>query len=288
MLIHISEIIKEGREKKFALGAFNTFNLESTLGIAGAAEEKKAAAILQVSEATISYAGLKAITHIVKTVAKNQAREARIALHLDHGKKFLSVVECIKAGFSSVMMDAADLPFDENVALTKKAVDYAHKHKVWAQGELGKIVKEPLEIEELRRNPEKFLTDPDLAREFVRKTNVDTLAVSIGNVHGFYKMKNGAPHLFLNHLKEIREKVNVPLVLHGASGISVEEIQKARELGVQIVNIDTEIRMTFRESLSRSLAEAGANGEFDTRKILEPSIKAIKELVKRKIGDFGQ
>jgi len=288
MLVHIKEIVEEAKKKGFALGAFNVFNLESILSVAEAAAEKKAAVIIQVSETTIDYAGLKAITHIVKTVAKNQAKEAKIAFHLDHGKNFLSVMECIEAGFSSIMMDASNLIFDENVALTKKAVDYAHRHKVWAQGEVGRIVKEAAEIKKMEENPEQFLTKPEEACEFVKKTGVDSLAISIGNVHGTYKMKNGVPHLFLDQLRKIKKMIDIPLVLHGASGIKEEEIKKAIELGIVIINIDTEIRLVFRESLIKSLAEAQKTNEFDPRKILKPSIETMRDLVIKKIEIFGQ
>jgi len=288
MLVHIKEIVEEAKKKGFALGAFNVFNLESILSVAEAAAEKKAAIIIQVSETTIDYAGLKAITHIVKTVAKNQAKEAKIAFHLDHGKNFLSVMECIEAGFSSIMMDASNLIFDENVALTKKAVDYAHRHKVWAQGEVGRIVKEAAEIKKMEENPEHFLTKPEEACEFVKKTGVDSLAISIGNVHGTYKMKNGVPHLFLDQLRKIKKMIDIPLVLHGASGIKEEEIKKAIELGIVIINIDTEIRLVFRESLIKSLAEAQKTNEFDPRKILKPSIETMRDLVIKKIEIFGQ
>ena len=122
MLVHIKEIIKKIKKEKYAIGAFNTFNLEITLGIVQGAIQSQAPIIIQVSEATLDYAGVKAITHIVQTVAKNQANNIPIALHLDHGKTFSSIVECIEAGFSSIMIDASDLPFDENIMVTKKAV----------------------------------------------------------------------------------------------------------------------------------------------------------------------
>ena len=140
----------------------------------------------------------------------------------------------------------------------------------------------------MQENPEQFLTKPEEACEFDKKTGVDTLAVSIGNVHGPYKMKNNVPHLFLDQLRKIKKMVNAPLVLHGASGVEEEEIKKAIELGIVIINIDTEIRMIFRESLIKSLSEAQKNNEFDPRKILKPSIEAMKDLVKKKIELFGQ
>lgn len=284
MLVHIKEIIKKIKKEKYAIGAFNTFNLEITLGIVQGAIQSQAPIIIQVSEATLDYAGVKAITHIVQTVAKNQANNIPIALHLDHGKTFSSIVECIEAGFSSIMIDASDLPFDENIMVTKKAVEYAHRHGVWAQGELGRVVKEQREIKRLIDHPKEFLTDPDQAQEFVKKTKVDALAVAIGNVHGFYKIKHKPPRLYLKILKEIQKKVNLPLVLHGASKIPAGQIKKAIDLGVRIINIDTEIRFAFRQSLTRSLRK---KTEYDPRKIFLPTISAVSQVVKDKIIIFG-
>ncbi|MDA2935895.1 class II fructose-bisphosphate aldolase [Patescibacteria group bacterium AH-259-L05] len=284
MLVHIKDLVKKTEKGKYALGAFNTFNLEITLGIVKGAMEAQAPIIIQISETTLNYAGVKAITHIVKTIAKNQANNIPIALHLDHGKSFSAVMECVKAGFSSIMIDASNLPFDENITVTQKSVQYAHRHGVWAQGELGKIVKEKKEIEHLVQHPEKFLTDPDQAQEFVKKTKIDALAVSVGNVHGVYKLEHKAPVLDLKRLAEIGKKVDVPLVLHGASKIPADSLKKAIKLGVRIINIDTETRHAFKQSLLQSLKK---RGEYDPRKFLSPTIDAVAKVIKEKIIMFG-
>ncbi|MFW0862183.1 MAG: class II fructose-bisphosphate aldolase [Candidatus Komeilibacteria bacterium] len=282
MLVHIKEIVKKAREGKYGIGAFNVANLETTLGIARAAVKAKAPVIIQVSEKTIEYAGLKPITHIVQTIAKNEASGVPVALHLDHGHSFKSVSECINAGFSSIHIDASDLPFDENVKITKESVDYAHKHGVWAQGELGRIFgKEGLTDAHLE-NMEEFLTDPQQAVEFVKKTGVDTLAISVGTYHGRFK---GKEKIYFDRLDEIRKAVDVPLVLHGASGIPDDELSRAIEHGVSIVNIDTSLRVAFTDKLKETVKEE--SDYVDPRKILQPSIDAVSEVVVRKINHLG-
>jgi len=282
-LVHIKNLLKGASRSKYALGAFNTQNLEITLGIARAAEESRAPLVIQVSEATIDYAGLESIAQIIRTAVKNFVPRAPVALHLDHGKRFSSIVGCIRAGFSSIMMDASHLPFRENVALTRKAVQYAHKHGVFAQGELGRLKG----VEDVVRvaSHEAFMTHPDEAVEFVKKTGVDTLAVSIGNVHGIMKIRQGVPKLDLERLKEIGRKVKVPLVLHGASGIPEEEIKKAIKLGIRIINIDTELRLAFTDSLKKTLGRD--KSIFDPRKVLAPAIDAVEETVREKVKIFG-
>jgi len=284
MLVHLKEILEKAKKENYAIGAFNTSNLEVTLGIVQAAVAKKAPIIIQVSETAIQYAGLKPITHIVETIAKNEAVKIPIALHLDHGKSFHSITECIEAGFSSIMIDASDLAFDENISLTKKAVDYAHKKGVLAQGELGEVIRGRRGVvNQLER--EIGMTDPKEAEEFVKKTNVDTLAVAIGNVHGIWKLQLGVPKLDIERLKEICKRVKIPLVLHGASGLKKEEINEAIKFGIRIVNIDTEIRLAFINSLRKVLEQNGQ--EYDPRKILVPAIKAVQQLVEEKIEMFG-
>lgn len=282
-LVHIKNLLKDANREKYALGAFNTQNLETTLAIMRAAETNRAPLVIQVSEATIDYAGLASIAEIVKTAAKNILSRAPVALHLDHGKKFQSIIDCIKAGFSSIMMDASHLPFRENIAATRRAAEYAHKHGVFAQGELGRLAG----VEDVVRvaGHEAFMTHPDEAAEFVRKTGIDTLAVSIGNVHGIVKMREGVPKLDLGRLKEIQKKIKVPLVLHGASGIPEKEIRKAIGLGVRIINIDTELRMAFTDSLRATLGKD--KNIFDPRKVLTPAILAVEKVVGEKVKEFG-
>lgn len=282
-ITHIKNLLRGASRGKYALGAFNTQNLEITMGIARAAEESRAPLVIQISEATIDYAGLESIAQIVKSVVKNIAPHAPIALHLDHGKRFSSIVGCVKAGFSSIMMDASHLPFNENVALTRKAVQYAHKYGVFAQGELGRLKG----IEDVVRvaSHEAFMTHPDEAVEFVKKTGVDTLAVSIGNVHGIMKIRQGVPKLDLERLEEIGRKVRIPLVLHGASGIPEGEIKKAIKLGIRVINIDTELRLAFTEAVRKTLGRD--RGIYDPRKVLTPAIDAIEKVVGEKVKMFG-
>lgn len=283
MLVHISELLKEAKAKNYAIGAFNIENLETTLGVVRAAVKKRAPVILQVSETSIRYAGLKTITAIVQTVASVESGEVPIALHLDHGKSFRSVAECVRAGFSSIMMDASDLPLAENIILTKQAVDYAHRKNVFAQGELG-VVKGLEEVPAEER--ENLMTDPDEAEEFAAQTGVDTLAVAVGNVHGIIKMKKGNPGLDLNRLAEIHQVIpSVPLVLHGASGLPQDEIREGIKHGIRIINIDTELRMSFTNALRETINDDPE--VFDPRQVLTPSIEAIQRVVEAKLELFG-
>ena len=283
MLVHIKEIVKKAQQGKYAVGAFNTANLETTLAIIRGAAAKKSPVIVQVSESTIKYATLKAITHIVQTLAKNEATDIPVALHLDHGKSFLSVAECIKVGFSSVHIDASELPFDENIALTKQSVDYAHRFGVWAQGELGSLFgKEGLTNIKLPTDPDQYMTDPKKVKEFVKKTKVDTLAVSVGTMHGSFK---GKEKIDFKRLEQIARQVSIPLVLHGGSGVSSRNIKLAVQRGVRIINIDTELRVAFTETLRKTLSKT--KGFYDPRKILAPSIEAVEAVVAKKIEIFG-
>ena len=279
MLVRLKDILKDAQQKGYALGAFNPCNLETTLGIVKAAVAKQKPVIIQISEGVIDYAGLKPITHIVETIAKNETVNVPVALHLDHGKSFHSIAECIKAGFSSIMIDASDLPFDENVALTKQAVDYAHQHGVLAQGELGEVVRGVAEIKKVA------LTDPDQAEEFVKATGVDTLAVSVGNIHGIIKMREGVPKLDLERLAAIYQKVKIPLVLHGASGLDASQIRKAIESGIRIINIHTEINLAFSEALRWALINSPE--EVDPRKYLPFATEAVRKLVEEKLEMFS-
>jgi len=284
MLVHIKEIIMRAQRGGYAIGAFNTQDLEITLAIVQAAVAQRSPVIIQVSESAIKYASLKAITHIVQTIAKNQADGIPVALHLDHGKSFLSVSECVKAGFSSIHIDGSDLPFDENINLTKESVAYAHKRNVWAQGELGTILgKEGLiKIEKRELEIKDCFTDPALAAKFAQATKVDTFAMSIGNMHGMFV---GLEQLDLARLKKIHAKVKLPLVLHGASGVEHGEIKKAIKLGVHIVNIDTEMRQAWATALRRTLQ--ADKKEIDLRKILAPATAAVQAVVEEKMKVFG-
>ncbi len=283
MLVHLKKLLKDAQTKKYALGAFNVENLETTLGVVRGAMQAKSPVIIQVSETSIQYAGLKAITAIVEVISRDEAGDIPIALHLDHGKSFRSVAECIRQGFSSIMMDASDMPLTENIILTKQAVDYAHKKEVLVQGELG-VVKGLEEVTPEERK--KMMTDPEDAEEFVAKTSVDTLAVAVGNVHGILKMQKGNPGLDFERLEMIHKRIpKTPLVLHGASGLASSEIKEAIKHGIRIINIDTDLRLVFTTVLRDTLGRDSS--VFDPREVLKPSISALKAVVKEKLEIFG-
>lgn len=285
MLTHIKELIHDAIARDYAVAAFNVENVETTLSVVRAAVQEKSPVILQVSENTIGYAGLKVITSIVEHVARDEAGSIPVALHLDHGKSFRSVAACVQAGFSSIMIDASDMPVQENVILTKQAVDYAHRKEVWVQGELGVVkgLEEAMTLAE--REP--FMTKPEEAKKFVADTGVDTLAVAVGNVHGVVKLRKGATHnLDILRLDEIRKVLpETPLVLHGASGVSAASLKEAIQHGIRVVNMNTELKLAFVDALRQTLKNDPE--VFDPRLMFKPSMLAIQELVAGKLRALG-
>ncbi|MFA4880942.1 MAG: class II fructose-bisphosphate aldolase [Candidatus Doudnabacteria bacterium] len=284
MLARLRDLIEKAREEAYALGAFNTCNLEMTQGIIRAASNMKSPLVVQVSETTISYAGLKAITRIVRSVVETEGKDAPIALHLDHGRSFRSIVECIKAGFSSVQIDAADLSFEENVALTRQVVEFAHSKDIFVQGELGTIPGLHGQLKNNHKNNVIEYTDPLQAKEYVERTDIDSLAVSVGTSHGLYRTE-----IRFNILEEIRSLVDIPLVLHGASGETRQDVRKAIQSGVNNINIDTELRFAFTQALKDFFSKD--KEEIDPRKILACGRDAVQKVVEEKldlVGSVGQ
>lgn len=279
MLVHIKKILTESQKHCYAVGAFNIHNLESILGVANAAVKEKSPVIIQVSEGTIKYLGIKPIIHIVSTVAKNIATPVPIALHLDHGKSFDSIFECINAGFTSVHIDASNLPLDENINLTKRIVEIAHAKKVWVQGEIGKIIGvHSYQDKMLKKIP---LADINQIIQFVKKTNVDTIAAAIGTAHGIYKNEN----IKFSLLKQIKNKIQKPFVLHGGSGVNDNQIKKAIKEGVNIINVGSDIKIAFCKTLIKNCFNN--KQETDPKNLLKPTIKAIEKVVSDKIKLFG-
>jgi len=300
MLVTNRDLLLLARQKAYAVGAFNINNLESLLAVVEAAVEEKSPVIVAVTPSAIKYAGLAYLAKIVKTAA--ESAPVPMSLHLDHGENFETVSKCIEAGFTSVMIDGSFLKFEENVALTKRVVDFADSKGVSVEAELGRLAGvEEATVEE----KEAVLTDPEAAKEFVERTGVDALAVAIGTSHGAYKFK-GEAKLDFERLNLVREKVDAPLVLHGASsvpswiiekavkygaelagakGIPEEHIQKAISLGIAKINIDTDLRLAFTATIREFLANSPK--EFDPRKILGPAKEAMKEVVKGKMRLFG-
>lgn len=279
MLVHIKEIIRNAGKNGYAIGAFNVHNLESILGVARAAVEARSPAIIQVSEGAIKYMGLKPVTHIVTTVAKNIAAPVPIALHLDHGKSFESVFGCINAGFSSVHIDASDLALDENIALSKQVVEVAHRKKAWVQGEIGAIKgghgSRGGKIHDI---PIAKLED---VIKFVKETGVDTIAAAVGTAHGVYENED----ILIDLLDQIKKETKIPFVLHGGSGVDMEKIKQAIKHGVNIINIGSDIKIAFSDTL-KSTCKKNPD-ETDPRVLLGPSIEAVKKVAVKRMKLFG-
>lgn len=268
MLTTSKQIILDAQKGKYAVGSFNTSDLEITKAIVAAAVKLQSPVIVEASEKAIAYAGLEELAAMVKEKAKKVA--IPVALHLDHGSRLEVVAQCIKAGFTSVMFDGSKLHLAENIIFTSQAVEMAHRAGIPCEGELGPIHKAGLE---------KSYTDADEVAEFVKKTGVDFLAVSIGSSHGVGTDEK----LNIELLKNIHKKTIVPLVLHGASGVSENDIKLAIENGVCKINIDTDIRHTFAKSV-RDLANKNLD---DPRDIMKIVMNDIQKLVEEKIEIFG-
>ncbi len=277
-LVTMKELLDKAEQGKYAVGAFNCNNMEIVKAIVAAAEAENAPVIIQASQGAIKYAGLEYIVALVTLSA--QKSKIPIALHLDHGTDFQQAVQCIKYGFTSVMIDNSQYPLEENIARTKKVVEIARAVGVSTEAELGKIGGTEDDVSVSERDA--MLTDPEEARIFVEETGVDALAVAIGTAHGQYKFE---PKLDFERLEKIRSLVKVPIVLHGSSGVPDKDIRQAIELGVRKVNIDTNIREAFVKGLRDFIA---ANPkEIDPRKILKPAMEEMTAIVREKIRLFG-
>ena len=243
-----------------------------------AAEAEKSPVIIQASQGAINYAGLNYIVSLVKTAA--EASTVPVALHLDHGTSFEQVIQCIGSGFTSVMIDWSKHPLEENIAVTSQILSVANPLNISVEAELGKIGGTEDNVTVSER--EATFTDPEEAAYFVEKTGIRSLAVAIGTAHGQYK---GVPKLDFDRLTEIKERVNIPLVLHGSSGVPDEALREAVARGVRKINIDTNLREAFTDGVREVLA--AKPNEIDPRKILGPAREKMAERVVEKIRIFG-
>lgn len=282
MLVHIKELFQGDIVGKFAYPAFNTQNLETTKGIIAAAEELNVPVIIDVSEGAIKYAGLSTIYEIMATMAISA--KVPVALHMDHGKDVDQLKQGIQLGFSSVMIDHSGDDIAKNTQDTKEMVEFAHAEGAWVQGEIGRIrgSEDWVNVSDA----EALLTDPEDALKFVQATGVDTLACAFGTIHGIIKIRGGAtPVVDIPRIRSIHEKVKIPLVLHGASGVDENIVHEAISAGIAIINIDTELRIAFTEALRKSLSDQPE--EVDPRHIFKPVIEAVKQTAMRKLKQFG-
>jgi len=276
--VTVKEILQDARKGSYAVGAFNTNNMEIVQAIVEAAVEENSPVILQASQGALKYAGIEYITAMVKAAA--EIAPIPIALHLDHGTSFEQIVKCIRYGFTSVMIDGSKYPLEENIRITKKVVEIAGAVGVSVEAELGKIggTEDDISVSE----KEAYMTDPQEAVRFVKETGVDSLAIAIGTAHGPYK---GEPKLDFDRLEKISSLVDIPLVLHGASGVPEDSIRKAVERGICKINIDTDIRQAFARAV-REFLEKNPK-EYDPRKILGPAKDEMKKVIREKIRLFG-
>ena len=297
-LVNTREMFKKAYTGGYAIGAFNVNNMEIIQGITEAAKEENAPIILQVSAGARKYANH---TYLVKLVeAALIETNLPIALHLDHGDSFELCKSCIGDGFTSVMIDGSHLSFEENIALTRRVVEYAKDKNVTVEGELGRLagIEDDIKV----TNEDATYTHPDKVEEFVERTGVDSLAIAIGTSHGAYKFK-GEAKLRFDILEEIGKRLpNYPIVLHGASsvipayvekinqyggtlgnakGIPEEMLRKTAQMSVCKINIDSDLRLAMTAEIREALAKDMSN--FDPRKYLSPARAAIKEIIKHKL-----
>jgi fructose-bisphosphate aldolase class II len=278
MLVSGKELFQAAKKGGYAVGAFNLNNMEILQAIIEAAEEENSPVFLQASQGGIKYAGIEYIAGMAKIAAERA--KVPVALNLDHGTSFTQVVQCVRHGFSAVMIDGSQHPFEENIAITKKVVEVAHPNGVSVEAELGKIGGVEDDIMVSARDA--TFTDPKEAAEFAERTQVDALAIAIGTAHGVYK---GEPKLDFDRLAEISKATDVPLVLHGASGVGDEAIRKAVPYGICKINIDTELRQAFARAIQQVIAKNP--NEIDPRKMLGPAKDAMKEVARTKMRLFG-
>lgn len=278
MLVTGEEILQDAHKNNYAIGAFNVNNMEIIQAIMEAAEETNSPVILQASQGGLEYAGIEYIAELGKLAARKAA--VPVALHLDHGTDFSQVMLCIRHGFTSVMIDGSRFNIEDNINITKKVIEAAHSVGVSVEAELGKIGNTENNIDS---NKNEFgFTVPKDALKFVRETSVDYLAVAVGTAHGVY---NGEPNIDFSRIKAIKDITNIPLVLHGSSGVPNEAIEKAVLSGINKINIDTDLRMAFTNEIKKIIEKKPNN--IDPRKMLNPARKAMKEVIKEKMYLFG-
>ncbi|PGS52738.1 class II fructose-bisphosphate aldolase [Bacillus sp. AFS041924] len=277
-LVSMTEMLNKAKEGKYAVGQYNINNLEWTFAILTAAEKEQSPVILGVSEGAAKYmGGFNTVVKMVEGLLIDLKITVPVAIHLDHGSSFEACKAAIDAGFTSVMIDASHDPFEQNVETTKKVVDYAHSHGVSVEAELGTVGgQEDHVVGDI------IYADPAECKELVERTGIDCLAPALGSVHGPYK---GEPKLGFDEMEQIGNETNVPLVLHGGTGIPTEQIQKAIARGTAKINVNTENQIAF----NKAVREFVANDEkqYDPRKVLGPGREAIIATVAGKIREFG-
>lgn len=275
-LVTSTKMLNDAQKGNYAVGAFNAENMEMVKAIIRAAEELKAPVMIQTTPSTIKYGTLETYFAMVSAEAKKAT--VPVCLHLDHGSSFELAVQAMKAGYTSVMIDGSHEDFEGNVAVTKKVADVANALGIPVEAELGKVGGKEDDLEaDADTN-----TDPEEAKEFVERTGVTSLAVAIGTAHGFY---HGTPVLDKERVSEVKKLVSVPLVLHGASGLSEEDVRECVERGMCKVNFATELRAAYTDACKKLLEEKPET--FDPKKLGVVGMEAVKETVKSRMVMCG-
>lgn len=271
-LVTSEKMLLDAQKGAYAVGAFNVENMEMVKAVIAAAEELHTPVMLQTTPSTVKYGTLD--TYYAMVAAEAKKASVPVCIHLDHGNSFELAIQAIKAGYTSVMIDGSHEDFENNIALTKKVVDTAKACGIPVEAELGKVGgKEDDLVADADTN-----TDPLEAKEFVERTGVSSLAIAIGTAHGFYA---GTPILDKERVSQIREMVSVPLVLHGASGLSDEDVKDCVKRGICKVNFATELRVAYTDAVKKLLAEKPDT--FDPKKLGEVGMAAVKKIVKERI-----
>ncbi len=298
----LGKMYEKANREYYAIGQFNFSNLEFLQSALDAAEEMKSPVIVALSTGAIKYGGIKNLVALTSTMADQIS--APVALHLDHGASVDDVKMCVDAGFTSVMIDGSHHSLDENIEITRKAAEYAHSHGgITVEAELGRLggIEDDIDVDERDAR----LTDPAEAVRFVKESGCDSLAVAVGTSHGAYKFK-GETRIDFDRIKTIKDKLKIPLVLHGASSVDAESVAQINEYGGKIegakgldadsyrkaianginkVNIDTDLRLKWTAVLRKLMKEKP--GEFDPRKFLGPARDAVREVIKEKMKLLG-
>ncbi|MBE5040104.1 class II fructose-1,6-bisphosphate aldolase [Ructibacterium gallinarum] len=278
MLVTGKEILDHAHKNGYAVGAFNVVNMEMLQAVVNAAEEEKSPVFVQTTEGALSYAGIGYLSAMIRYAAEQV--KVPVAFHLDHGGSFEVAMKCIRNGWTSVMIDGSHHPLEGNIEVTRRVVDAAHACGVSVEAELGRLggVEDNISVDE----KDAMYTDPEEAKKFVAETEVDYLAIAIGTAHGKYK---GIPKLDFDRLATIKNDLKMPIVLHGASGVDEESIKKAIALGVNKINIDTELRCAYTDKNREIFAQQP--DLFDLRKYIGPARENVKAKVIEKIRLFG-
>ena len=276
-LVTSKELMLKAQEGGYAIGAFNVENMEMVQAVLAAAEEMHSPVIMQTTPGTLKYAGPD--MYFANVAAAARYSDVPVVMHLDHGNSFELAMQTFRAGYTSIMIDGSRLPFEDNIALTRSVVDACHPANIPVEAELGKVGGKE---DDMGGDDDDPYTKPEQAKEFVERTNCDSLAVGIGTAHGVYK---GIPKLDLNRLAEIQKLVTIPLVLHGTSGVPDDTVRECVKRGICKVNYATDLRIAFTNGVKQYMAQDPK--AFDPKKYSAVGREEVKKYVMQKMEVMG-